>query len=572
MEIADETFVNQLNITGISPQINDALEEEKNNHLDSSSPLLASKQVSRHRGNAIEVFCRIREDLRVHDDDLALVTSSERSLYFNNSCEFTFNRVFDQGTEQEEVYHQVIGNNSIKKAFEGTNVGCVAYGQTSSGKTYTLFGNRYEKKRDIDTDVKGGLVEKVFDEIFRYRDIFEAENNSLEVLVSMSFIEIYNYRVRDLLDDEYRQRIIRGKSVTKGLRVHFDSDFGGWTDARKVEIESPSEARECVGIGLKRRVSRETNMNKRSSRSHCIVQVFIDIYNPNTMITQRSVIQLADLAGSESVKKGNVVTDEGINETKMINQSLSALLDVVVALQNKERKITKALKKGSKTSTIDMFIPYRNSPLTKLLANCFGGDAISKVIITCTPDPVQKQESLSTLTFGSRCMMIKNRPKKSTIQSLDAGIIAATKRLRITNRKKQRELNHMQDETERLRGLVKPVIDKLCVQKESFSREIFDRFPTLHALLPQLLKNQLNMPSSQLLPATIEEIPIEILKIIQSYLGSKDLLRSRLVSKSFSLTDGSLTMSHIEAAKASIIAERVRQKETRVRQLARFYA
>lgn len=251
---------------------------------------------------------------------------------------FTFDHVFGMESTQEEVF-QHVGIPLVDSVFEGFNGTVFAYGQTSSGKTYTMLGPSI-------SDQTAGIIPRVADRIFTY--IAKADE-AIEFTVKASFVEIYLERIRDLLDTTRQNLLIREDKKKNGIYVE------GMTERY---VASVREMMELLYSGMENRRTSATAMNEGSSRSHSVFMISVTQKDERTGASKASKINLVDLAGSETVKKTGA-TGAQLEEAKMINLSLSSLGNVIMAL----------------TDPKATHIPYRDSKLTRMLQESLGGNA-----------------------------------------------------------------------------------------------------------------------------------------------------------------------------------------------------
>uniref|UniRef100_A0A673GXW0 Kinesin-like protein n=1 Tax=Sinocyclocheilus rhinocerous TaxID=307959 RepID=A0A673GXW0_9TELE len=254
---------------------------------------------------------------------------------------------------------------------DGYNGTIFAYGQTSSGKTYTMEGKLH------DPDGRG-IIPRIAEDIFNH--IYTMDEN-LEFHIKVSYFEIYMDKIRDLLD------------VSKtNLSVHEDKNrvpyVKGCTERF---VSSPEEVMDVIDEGKANRHVAVTNMNEHSSRSHSIFLINIKQEHVETEQKLCGKLYLVDLAGSEKVSKTGA---EGsvLDEAKNINKSLSALGNVI-----------SALAEGTKTH-----VPYRDSKMTRILQDSLGGNCRTTMFICCSPSAFNDAETKSTLMFGQRAKTIKN--------------------------------------------------------------------------------------------------------------------------------------------------------------------
>ncbi|ORX74357.1 kinesin-domain-containing protein [Linderina pennispora] len=273
-----------------------------------------------------------------------------------------------QYASQQVVFND-IGRSVLSHAFEGYNTCVFAYGQTGSGKSYTMMGSEADP----------GLIPRVCDELFTRISMLGASFH-----VEVSYLEIYNERVRDLLNPR----------STANLRVREHPSLGPY-------VEDLTKA-----AGNKARTVAATNMNEASSRSHAVFTIVLTRRTHNTdmdQITERtSRISLVDLAGSERANSTKA-TGVRLKEGTKINQSLAALGKVISALADSGRH--NAEHGGGKKR--DAYVPYRDSVLTWLLKDSLGGN--SRTVMIAAISPADYAETLSTLRYADRAKHIINQ-------------------------------------------------------------------------------------------------------------------------------------------------------------------
>jgi kinesin family protein 5 len=384
----------------------------------------------------IRVLCRVRplnkteistsgntECIYVSEDktQIEITTTNNGSSTYGPICEtFAFNRVFDMNTTQEEVF-QISALPLINNLFAGYNATIMCYGQTGSGKTWSMIG-------DSSTSETSGIIPRTALELFE-----KAKNISRGTLsFNVTFIEIYNETIRDLLDDKCRKSNLQIREDTSG-------EFFV-NEVTEATIVNAKDLLKLMSRGSKNRAVGVTNMNEVSSRSHAVFTITLVQENETKDVTLISKLLLVDLAGSETIKKSGAEGGQA-KEAASINQSLSTLGLVINALSNKSSK----------------HIPYRNSALTKLLKSSLGyliykllipviftsyflncrGNSKTSLIITCSPSISNATESVSTLRFGERAKNVAtktsiNETRRSTTadSSLLAEIIILKEQLR----------------------------------------------------------------------------------------------------------------------------------------------
>ena len=285
---------------------------------------------------------------------------------------FSFDHVFNSNTPQEAIF-ETVGVPAVKSVMEGYNGTVFAYGQTSSGKTHTMEGVGLNEER--------GLIPRMLESL--HQNIQNAPEG-VEFSVSVSMIEIYMEKINDLLD-----------SSQVNLQIREDPGRGIWVDGCKSEIISqPGEFLELMKVGQKNRVTGSTNMNMHSSRSHSLFMVTVHQRDLTSLATKSGKLFLVDLAGSEKVRKTGA-RGTRLEEAKTINKSLSTLGNVINSL----------------TDGVSTHVPYRDSKLTRVLQESLGGNARTALVICCSPSSFNFQETVSTLRFGARAKLIRNKAK-----------------------------------------------------------------------------------------------------------------------------------------------------------------
>ncbi|KAI9332345.1 P-loop containing nucleoside triphosphate hydrolase protein [Obelidium mucronatum] len=291
---------------------------------------------------------------------------------------FTFDAAFDENCTQIEVYNSTarIIVDAVLNGFNGT-VFC--YGQTGTGKTFSMQGiSNVPHLR--------GIIPNAFNHIFDHI----ARSKHKKFLVRVSFLEIYNEEIRDLLVKKSKGGLELKEHPETGVYV---KDLSGYV------VKSVAEMEQLMTVGNNARSVGATLMNETSSRSHSIFTITIESSEAGGGVDgeDRFVLgklHLVDLAGSERQSKTGASGDR-LKEATKINLSLSALGNCISALVD------------GKSS----HIPYRDSKLTRLLQDSLGGNAKTLMIATLSPASYNYDETLSTLRYANRAKNIKNKPK-----------------------------------------------------------------------------------------------------------------------------------------------------------------
>eukprot|EP00923_Selenidium_pygospionis_P028152 GHVN01050747.1.p1 GENE.GHVN01050747.1~~GHVN01050747.1.p1 ORF type:complete len:1293 (-),score=323.35 GHVN01050747.1:349-4227(-) len=298
---------------------------------------------------------------------------------------FTFDGVCSLQTSQLELFQTYVVP-IIDEVLQGFNCTIFAYGQTGTGKTYTMEGDMHEQVSSVEysIDEEAGIIPRAVQGIFD-----RLESQGAEYSVRVSYLEIYNEELNDLLNDGEKQllRIYEDTTGKKGLSVD---------RLEEISVNNPQDIFNIVNIAVKKRRTAETLLNHNSSRSHCIFS--ITIHMKETNIDGEDVIKigklnLVDLAGSENVQRSGAVKDRA-KEAGMINQSLLTLGRVINALVEHSP-----------------YVPYRDSKLTRLLQESLGGRTKTCIVATISPSSLCLEETLSTLDYAYRAKNIRNKPE-----------------------------------------------------------------------------------------------------------------------------------------------------------------
>lgn len=289
---------------------------------------------------------------------------------------FTFDAVYGWNSKQLEMYDETFRPlvESVLLGFNGT---IFAYGQTGTGKTYTMEGVRNDPE-------KRGVIPNSFEHIFTH--ISRSQNQ--QYLVRASYLEIYQEEIRDLLSKDQSRRLELRERPDTGVYVKDLSSF---------VTKSVREIEHVMNVGNQNRSVGATNMNEHSSRSHAIFVITVEcselgVDGENHIRVGK--LNLVDLAGSERQTKTGA-QGERLKEATKINLSLSALGNVISALVDGRSS----------------HIPYRDSKLTRLLQDSLGGNARTVMVANIGPASYNVEETLTTLRYSNRAKNIKNKPR-----------------------------------------------------------------------------------------------------------------------------------------------------------------
>ena len=417
------------------------------------------------RNTTIETF---------EEDKTKIILSKNNKRFISN-----FDRIFPENSTQENIYNFI--NPILESIYKGINSTILAYGQTGSGKTFTMFGEDFtmnennilqKLKKDkfnflIDTNfvvdpfkTSNGIIPRLI------LDLFKNKNKS--IVITCSYIQIYNEKIYDLLIDNSFKEIVNLKTnfdtslnnnktekiiEQENLKIRENKKLGTIIEgALELEANNFYDIFQYLRIGELNRKKRQTNKNLMSSRSHSI---FIIYYNNKTE-KKISKISLCDLAGSEKYESREKYKLVHLNELKSINKSLSILGNVINCLAKKKKHI-----------------PYKDSILTNLLYKCL----ISKtyLIATISPSDNNFEESLNTLNFADRAHIIQTKLKSNNFEDnyLDGNYDKISIKKLSDELKNLRQLLKIRNK----RGNLEPIQEELIKLKEennNLKRKLYD--------------------------------------------------------------------------------------------------
>ena len=344
--------------------------------------------------NSINVFCRIRPYAQSETNYLpCLKVIDEKSVEYtakppirdqlnnNEPSIFTFDKVFDDYIDQQSIF-ETTAIPLLNKSLEGYNSTIMAYGQTNSGKTFTLLGD-YNNKR---LNQLKGIIPRAIDYLFH---TISTQYTDDIFTMKVAYLEIYNEKVKDLM-----------KIENDNIKIRENEDGMFMDGLTELSVSTREEVIGGLELSIENRSISFTNMNEYSSRSHYIFILNIERRQKDSIDIKKSRICFVDLAGSEKVDK-TLVKGKSLDEAKSINKSLSELGNVVSAL-------------NEKANGKSAYINYRNSKLTRLLQNSLGGNTYTSLIVTISKAMYNDLETLSTLRFGKRAKNIKNVVEMNT--------------------------------------------------------------------------------------------------------------------------------------------------------------
>lgn len=354
----------------------------------------------------VRVYCRVRPfipDNRL-DNGMSTITypksmefkgCSLELMHKDQKCRFKFDKVFSEEASQEDVFVEV--SPLIQSALDGDKICVFAYGQTASGKTYTMMG-RAEPGKDR------GLIPRSLEQIFKCSH--ELESKGWVYTIKLSILELHLKTIRDLLVPlPARARRKSRSDADKCCTIHEDRD-GNYhvSNLTVVEISGLEDVLDHLNQAIGKRSVGTTSMNEESSRSHFVFTLQINGTNERSGEHTNGVLNFIDLAGSERSEQSGA-TGARFEEAKSINTSLADLGSVIRALVKK-----------------DDYVPYSRTSLTKLLKRYLGGDSKMLMFVNVSPLPSSSNETWYSLKFASeaceceikRAKVIPPTPRQGT--------------------------------------------------------------------------------------------------------------------------------------------------------------
>ncbi|XP_011194123.1 kinesin-like protein KIF14 [Zeugodacus cucurbitae] len=378
-------------------------------------------------------LAKVTNVVRVCGNELTVSAGMTADCTAGLTHSFTYDHVFDSTDPDSKLYanqDDVFAGTSIPlidRAFQGYNACLFAYGQTGSGKSYSMMGIEA-----LDDDASGnsvphpeaGIIPRFCRELFKR---LESMKHSIRAEIEISYFEIYNEKIHDLLCVAQSEsncslgniHVASTPTSTNNvnnrpaLKVREHPIWGPYVvDLSIHPVDSYEAMRNWLAVGNSQRATAATGMNDKSSRSHSIFNIVLNLTEINedlsnnkpddsgTRQTRRSRISLVDLAGSERISMVGSNGDR-IREGVSINKSLLTLGKVIAALADSKKSATN----GS------VFVPYRESVLTWLLRENLGGNSKTVMLATISPANINIDETLATLRYACQARTIVNRVK-----------------------------------------------------------------------------------------------------------------------------------------------------------------
>ncbi|KAL0853257.1 hypothetical protein Bca101_058409 [Brassica carinata] len=391
------------------------------------------------KGN-IRVFCRVKpldsKNLR------APVASDTRNVFIklteSKRKTYNFDRVFQPDSSQDDVFLEI--EPVIKSVIDGYNACIFAYGQTGTGKTFTMEG----------LPESPGIVPRAIKGLFK-----QVEESNLKFVIKFSMLEIYMGNLRDLLVSQGTKLI---GPIPPSLLIHTDAK--GEIDIENLvtlKVNDFDEVFKLYKLGCRNRATAFTNSNSASSRSHCMIRVSITGAGAAERRRERNKIWLVDLGGSERVLKTKA-TGRRFDEGKAINLSLSALGDVINSLQRKSPHI-----------------PYRNSKLTQVLKDSLGQDSKTLMLVHVSRKEDDLCETICSLNFATRAKNIHlgQDESKEEQERKEAVMLNLQKMMETIEKEREttlKEIRYLNETLEKLSG--KPHVAEEAEEVDEIREEI----------------------------------------------------------------------------------------------------
>ncbi|PSR74150.1 hypothetical protein PHLCEN_2v10106 [Hermanssonia centrifuga] len=354
--------------------------------IQENSPIIVSTQGARGQDITIETAAPTSA--------LGLVTLPPTRTY-------PFDLVFGPEADQAMIYHDVVSP-MLEEVLQGYNCTLFAYGQTGTGKTYTMQGDLTPTPMGNPSS-QAGMIPRVLFRLFH-----QLETSVPDYSVKISFVELYNEELRDLLASDLAAPA--GSIQPMGMGASKDAVGQGnlklFEDASKKGVfiqgleeccvKDATDALALLTKGSQRRQIAATKFNDHSSRSHSVFSITVHTKEKSSIgddLLKVGKLNLVDLAGSENIGRSGA-ENKRAREAGMINQSLLTLGRVINALVDKSSHV-----------------PYRESKLTRLLQDSLGGRTKTCIIATVSPARFNMEETLSTLDYALRAKSIRNKPE-----------------------------------------------------------------------------------------------------------------------------------------------------------------
>ncbi|EAR82018.2 kinesin motor catalytic domain protein (macronuclear) [Tetrahymena thermophila SB210] len=407
----------------------------------------------------------------------------------NKEMQFAFDYAFDETISQVEIYEKT-SNFLLDGVIEGFNATVFAYGATGAGKTYTMVGSPDNP----------GIMSRTMNQLYY---LIQQNSNQNHFVVRVSYLEIYNENIKDLLSIEDKNLDLR-EDPSQGVVV------AGITE---IECSSTQEIMALLKVGNRNRTKEATEANEASSRSHAVLQVQVEIkqleQGPQEEV-KYSKLSMVDLAGSERAAN---TSNRGLRmiEGAKINQSLLCLGNCIQALSQIQEK------KNS-----NLFVPYRGSKLTRLLKDSLGGNCRTVMIANVSPSVLTFEDTYNTLNYANRAKNIKTNVVRNilNVENHLNNYAQIIQNLRQENEQLKRQLSDKQ-------GINLPPInqgsDYEQIQNESLNK--------LEKIIQKHFQLELDIQKSQQdVDFQIDKINGLIFQSLQDPSNDKDIVKDKIDS------------------------------------------
>ena len=295
----------------------------------------------------------IKDTFSFFANKLTITTNAKSESY-------DFDYIFDQNANQRDVYGEV--SMLINNIYRAKNITIIAYGQTNSGKSYTIEGEG--------NNTNEGIVQQSIEEMFEIAN----SNKDKKINISLSIVEIYNDTIYNLLD-----------ANTNIVEIYEDNKENNvtLTGLRPVNVSKVEEAKDLINLARKMRITRENTYNESSSRSHCIYSIYFQYLEGKDYKCGK--VNFVDLAGSERLSRREVLDTTLKKESQYINLSLNSLSNVLTAISSKKSHV-----------------PYRDNKLTHYLKDSLTSSYNILLILQISPLRDDICETFCTLDLGKR--------------------------------------------------------------------------------------------------------------------------------------------------------------------------
>eukprot|EP01062_Namystynia_karyoxenos_P057820 TRINITY_DN489_c1_g2_i1.p1 TRINITY_DN489_c1_g2~~TRINITY_DN489_c1_g2_i1.p1 ORF type:complete len:925 (+),score=285.14 TRINITY_DN489_c1_g2_i1:76-2850(+) len=447
--------------------------------IDASQRVMVAVRIRPH--NQADGDVRDRAVRRAEDRKASIV--ADPVTHGNRPRSFAYDFVFDDAHDQAAVFEQV-GKSFLEDCFAGYNCTIFAYGQTGSGKTYSMFGHQdlfegSSRQREQVDKAQYGVLPRLVTAIMDECENRQKELTSLTCKVQVSFLEIYNEKVRDLLSVGKTVRpedVQSGKVELPEIKLVEDRKTRRWysKELKQVTVMSLNAVLDLIMEGNRFRQRSSTDMNAVSSRSHSVFTLTLKQTHDPPSVQHRdkeSRFTFIDLAGSERQSKTGIVDQRLLREAEQINLSLFTL-----------GRCFNAFTSGGGAR---VHVPVRDSMLTRLLADIFGGNSKTLMFAAVSPSSANLGESHSTLVYAAGAKKIKHSAKVNTmakqlelqelkeqLEALGKLLLEEKAKTKHQRESDQRQIRHLQDEKQELQRQVDEVCDQTatleaqCVELE----------------------------------------------------------------------------------------------------------